>query len=152
MIHFERLSRATTVEKAGMIAVGMAWVMFLASFLLPATNVLQTSGSAPGTPMTGWETMCAVQAVANPFVLLLEPRALILLAFPIANLAMLLAPLLLPAAEDIWPAAALAFLLAAVLPCFLPADLLGDRFIGYWLWQGSFGVMAAGWGFVGIEA
>ncbi len=152
MIYLARLARATTVEKTGMIVFGLAWVMFLASFFLPASDVLEMPGTPPGTPMSGWQTMCSLRVLGNPFALLAEPRALLLLVFPLANLAMLLSPLLLPAAENIWPSAALAFLLAAAFPYFLPADLLGNRFIGYWLWQGSFFIMAAGWGLMGIAA
>lgn len=124
--------------------------MFVASFFLPATNALETPGSAPGTPMTGWETMCSVQVVVHPFVLLAEPRVFLFLLFPILNLAALVSPRLVPAAEDIWPAAALAFLLVGSLAWFLPTTMLGERFVGYWLWHSSFFVMAVGWSLFGI--
>jgi hypothetical protein len=123
----------------------------LASFFLPATNVLQTGGTAPGTPLTGWEMMRCTLLAVHPIVLLVEPRALFLLAIPLANLAMLLSPLFFPAAERIWPSVAFVFVLAGGLPWILPSILVGDQFIGLWLWQASLFAMAVGWVLAGIE-
>ena len=105
--------------------------------------------------MTGWQTMCALQLFINPFVLLgivvAQPPAVMLLAFPFTNIAALVSPCFLSTADEIGSYLAFAFILAGILPWFIPPAMLGDRFIGYWLWQGSFFVMAAGWRLASLD-
>lgn len=155
MVRAQPIESATRIARLGRGIIILGWCIFVTSFFLPATNVLQMPESAPGTPMTGWETMCSLHLFINPFVLLGigigEPWALVLLAFPFTNLGALVSLGFLPTADEAGPYLAFAFFLAGILPWFIPPVMLGDRFTGYWLWQGSIFVMAAGWYLAGLD-
>lgn len=155
MVCAQPMESATRIARVGRCIIVLGWCIFVASFFLPATNVLQMPDSAPGTPMTGWDAMWSIHVLGSPVVylafLFAEPRAFVLLAFPFANLAALASPCFLSTADEIGPYLAFGFLLAGILPWFIPPLLLADRFIGYWLWQGSFFVMAAGWHLAGLD-
>ena len=105
--------------------------------------------------MTGWDAMRSVHVLGSPVVFLAflfaEPRAFVLLAFPFTNLAALASPCFLSTSDEVGPILSYALLIAGILPWFIPPVLLGDRFIGYWLWQGSIFVMAAGWYLAGLD-
>jgi hypothetical protein len=125
--------------------VTVAWLMFFISFFLPATNRLEMGGAPPHTPLTGWQAFTSSLFVlgALPLIVLVEPLTLLFLAFPFINLAMLLSPLV---ALSWQRAAVLSFLLipCGALPWVFPKDVTGDFFIGFYIWDASFFVMAAG--------
>jgi hypothetical protein len=131
----------------------VAWLMFIVSFFLPASNVLAKAGGMPGAPLTGWQTFVASQMMlAYPLTFLLihdQPRILLFLLFPFINLVMLLAPVVVLAWKDSWLISWI-FLLFGLFPWIFPKDMTGDLFIGFYLWDLSFLLMMAGCISVGI--
>lgn len=134
-----RFARTTTA---------IAWLLFVLSFILPATNVLQVGGTPPGTPLTGWQAFTASisSGAFFPLMWIAEPRVLLFLIFPIANSLMLLVPIFLPVLRENSAFLAVPLLLCAVIPWFLPKTLVGDLFIGFYLWNVSFIAMSLGCG------
>ena len=127
--------------------VTLAWLMFIFSFFLPATDVLSIGGTAPDTPLTGWQAFTtSFEVFGSPFILLIpqEPRLLLLLAFPPINLVMLLSPLLAALVwERAWILSGL-LLPFGIVPWLLPKDFTGNLFAGFYLWDSSFFLMGAG--------
>jgi len=123
----------------------MAWLMFVVSFFLPATNVLEMGGTPPGTTLTGWQafTSSILVLAAQPLVVIAEPRVLLFLAFPFINLAMLFAPPIVMKWEDSWLLSG-PLLLCGVMPWMLPKSVTGDLFVGFYLWDFAFFLMAIG--------
>jgi len=110
-----------------------AWAIFVASFFMPAVD-----------DQTGWQVFgSSLLALAFfPALLFLAPAtAMLLTAFPVVNLAMFCSPLALLSK---WSGLlSLPLLIAATWPWFLPADLVRERFIGFYCWDLSFALMAA---------
>ncbi|MGO8925816.1 MAG: hypothetical protein ACLQU3_02810 [Limisphaerales bacterium] len=130
------------------VVVVTAWLMFIVSFFLPATDVVELGGTAPGTPLTGWQALTtSVDSFGHPLTFLFvlkEPRTLLLLAFPFINLIMLLAPLVVALVwEEAWMVSGV-FLLFCFVPWLLPKELTGNQFVGFFLWDLSFFLMGAG--------
>lgn len=155
MVCAQPMESAPRIARVGRGIIVIGWCLFVASFFLPATNVLQMPGSAPGTPMTGWDVMRSLHVLGSPVVFLAflfaQPRAFVLLAFPFTNLAAFASPCFLSTSDEVGPILSYALLIAGILPWFIPPGMLGDRFIGYWLWQASFFVMAAGWQLAALD-
>ncbi len=120
-----------------MTIVWIAWLMFVASFFLPAAG----SGAAAEN---GWQTFVASieSLLLIPWNFAVGSCLLLFLLFPAFNLTMLLAPRRL---AD-WNAeiAAVGFLIGGGLPWLIPSDVSGKLFVGFYLWDLSFFVMAAG--------
>ena len=127
------------------VVVVAAWLMFIGSFFLPATNVVALAGTKPGTPLTGGQSLAAALEViaVQPLLVLIEPSTLLFLAFPFINLAMLVAPLVAMSREGS-ALLSLLLILSGVLPWMLPKEITGDLFVGFYLWDASFLVMSAG--------
>ena len=127
------------------VIVSAAWLIFIVSFFLPATNVVAASGTPPGTPLTGWQAfMSSLEVLAvQPLIIIVEPRTLLFLCFPFINLAMLLAPVVVLAWDDAWLLSGL-FLLFGLLPWLFPKHVTGDLFVGFYLWDLSFFTMLVG--------
>jgi hypothetical protein len=125
--------------------VVVAWLAFVVSFALPATNVVGIAGTPPGTPATGWQAFIAsLEAlVCEPLLVIVEPRTLLFLAFPFINFAMLVAPWFVLSSDD-GAAFGWAFLPVGFLPWVLPKSLTGELFIGFHVWDLSFFAMFAG--------
>ena len=123
-----------------------SWLLFILSFFLPATNVLQMGGTPLGTPLTGWQafTTSVSCGAMNPWMWIAEPRVFFFLIFPWANGLMLFAPMISFMLRE--KAAALAFFLVpcAIVPWCMPRTLLGDLFAGFYCWNGSFIAMSIG--------
>lgn len=81
-----------------------AWLLFVISFFLPATNVVEVGGTVPGTPLTGWQAFTSSVGVlaGQPLIIIAEPRTLLFLTFPFINLTMLFAPVAVLAWDDSW--------------------------------------------------
>jgi hypothetical protein len=123
-----------------------AWLMFFTSFFLPATNVVERGGTPPGTPLPGWDAFFSSLTVlaAQPFIVIAEPRALLLLAFPFINAAMIVIPLVALREPELAPWYGSVLVPLGLIPWLLPKTLTGDLFIGFYLWNVSFFAMAAG--------
>jgi hypothetical protein len=123
-----------------------AWIMFFASFFLPATNVVEKGGTPPGTPLLGWDAFCRSLLLlpALPLVLIAEPRALLFLTFPFINAAMLVIPLVALRDPELAPLCGATLAPPGIVPWLLPKMLTGDLFIGFYLWNLSFFAMAVG--------
>ena len=97
--------------------------MFIVSFFLPATDVVEMDTAPPGTPLTGWQAFTTSLAVfGHPLTYLLilkMPRMLLLLAVPFINLMMLLAPLVALVWEEAWILSGW-FVLCGFAPWLLP--------------------------------
>ena len=80
----------------------------------------------------------------NPWMWIAEPRVFLFLIFPFANGLMLLSPMLAFMLRE--KSAALGFFLlpCAIVPWCMPQKLLGDLFVGFYCWNGSFFVMSIG--------
>src|SRR5204863_6482162 len=78
----------------------------------------------------------------NPWAWMADPTVSLFLVFPLANAAMLLAPLLIFAFDDRAALVASLFLPCAILPWLLPKTLTGDLFIGFYCWNASFVAMS----------
>lgn len=131
-----------------------AWFAFVASFFLPATNVVERAGTAPGTPISGW---CAFQTpieviFSHPLIILAEPKMLLFLAVPLINLMILAAPLMALLMREYAHLLGLFFIPAALFPFFLPKTVTGDLYIGFYLWILSFVVMTIGCIWLGISS
>lgn len=127
------------------VIVWGAWLVFIVSFFLPATNVAEMGGTSPGTPLIGWEAFTSSLKVlaAQPLVIIAEPRMLLFLAFPFINFAMLVAPFVVLAWDDSWLLSGL-FLLMGLFPWVFPKSVTGDLFVGFYLWDLSFFAMSIG--------
>lgn len=142
-------SVVTLIPVFGKITLGTiltAWLLFIVAFFLPATNVMQVAGTSPGTPLTGWQAFRASLEclAASPLVWFAEPRSLLLLAFPIGNQLMLIAPWLVFANRGQLELLTLAFAFFAILPWFLSKGLTGDLYSGFLIWNAAFVLMSAG--------
>jgi len=131
--------------------IAAAYLLFVASMFLPATNILQRAGTPSGTPLSGRQALSSIQVLgAQPLVFVVEPRALLLLAFPPLNLLMLLSPLFVAFQRgwSFW----LAFVLVpgGLLALALPESLTGDLFVGFYAWVGSLFLMSAGCIWLGL--
>ena len=131
---------------APVFIITAAWGLFLASFFLPATNMLSVAGTSPGTPLTGWQafTSSMIHGVMNPWLWILEPRVFLYLVYPFANLLMLITPKLAFDSPDTSLYPALILMAFGVIPWLLPTTLTGDLFFGFYCWNGSYFLMAFG--------
>lgn len=122
-----------------------AWSMFLVSFFLPATNTLVSANAESGSPLTGWEAFYTsfLVLISTPFIVLIEPRTLLFLMFPIVNFVMALAPWI-AASEDRAVLLGLFLVPCGFLPWLLPRGITGDILIGFYLWNASYFLMAVG--------
>jgi hypothetical protein len=137
------------VRRVGEALVLLSWLAFLASFCLPATNILEAAGTKPGTPLTGWQAFSASLG-AGAWLWLADPRLLWLLVFPVTNVLMLAAPAFCLLREGaLIPAVILAP--AAFGPWVLPPELLGDSYVGFYVWIGSYIGAALGCFLVGLS-
>jgi hypothetical protein len=123
-----------------------AWSMFCLSFALPATNVVERGGTPPGTPLLGWEACLTslITILTQPLGVLVDPRALLFLAFPVMNVAMAGMPWFVlshPEKTGSYAAALIPFGLATWM---LSKSLTGDLLVGFYFWDLSAFVMAAG--------
>jgi hypothetical protein len=129
---------------AAFVAIG--WVLFIVSFCLPATNVVEAAGTPPQTPIAGWDAAILSLRVisAQPIVILAEPRSLLFIVFAVVNTVMLLSPpfVLFAPKRAFWLAAV--FIAAGLVALSLPKDLVGDLFIGFYAWVASFFILSAG--------
>ena len=129
------------------LIVMVSWLMFILAFFLPVTNVFGAGGTGPGAPLTGWQTFTSsLEILGYPpaiFLLIEQPRLLVVLLFPFINLAMLLAPVVVLAWADSWLLSGL-FLCSGLLPWALPRDATGNLFVGFYLWDMSFFMMTLG--------
>ena len=128
-----------------MAVILVAWLMFIVSFFLPATNVVALAGTKPRTPLTGWQSLATALevVVVQPLIVLIEPSTVLFLAFPFINLAMLVAPLVALSREGS-ALLSLLLILSGALPWVLPKEITGDLFVGFYLWDASFLLMSAG--------
>ncbi len=125
--------------------VWTSWLLFLWSFFLPATNALNYPGTPPGTPLTGWQAFTSSAcAVLNPIMWIVEPRVLLLLSFPSANLLMIIAPLMFRILREKSAIFAILLLPCAGVPWLMPKTLMGDFFVGFYIWNWSFVAMSLG--------
>ena len=127
------------LKVAGLTLLMLSWLMFLASFFLPATNVLAMAGTAPGTPLTGWQAFeSSLSAGAfNFWAWLGDLRVMVFLIFPFTNSVMLVAPAFRVLGKFSF-IPALILLPAAVVPWLLPHYLCGDLYVGFYLWNASY--------------
>ena len=134
---FTRISFATIVA---------SWLLFVLSFFLPATNILGKAGTLPDVPLTGWQafTTSIFCGAMNPWMWIAEPRVVLFLIFPFANSLMLIAPLMSIMLREKAAALAIFIVPCAVVPWCMPKKLLGDLFVGFYCWNGSFFAMSLG--------
>jgi len=129
------------------IVVITAWIVFVVSFFLPTTDVLEMPGTPPGTPLTGWQAFTtSFEMIGYPLSILLiakDPRILVLLTFPLINFVMLFSPLAALAWEEAWTLSGW-FMLCGSVPWLLPKEIAGHLFVGFYLWDFSFFMMSAG--------
>lgn len=142
--------RSRRIRLAG-ATIAAAYLLFVTSMFLPATNILQRAGTPPGTPLSGWQALSSIQVLgAQPLVFVAEPRALLLVTFPALNLLMLLSPLFVAIQRgwSFW----LAFFLVpgGLLLLALPESLTGDLYVGIYAWIGSLFLMSAGCIWLGL--
>jgi hypothetical protein len=128
------------------VLIFAAWMMFFASFFLPATNVLANEDTWPGTPLTGWDAFVSpfLLIAAQPSIVIAEPRVLLFLAFPFINAAMIALPLVAVRDPELAPWYGATLFALGIVPWLLPKILTGDLFVGFYLWNLSFFAMAAG--------
>lgn len=82
------------------------WILFAISFVLPVYHENGRPNTAHGTPLNGWQAMVDSFAfvAAMPFLLVCDPRFLIFVLLPIANICVLIIPIFCFAAgENSWP-------------------------------------------------
>lgn len=122
------------------------------SFFLPATNAFEMPTTPPGTPLTGWQTCTSwlTFLAVEPLIIIAQPRSIVVLSFPVIDVAMLAAPFVVLAWDRAWLLSG-CFFLFGFLPWLLPTGFLGDMFIGFYLWDVSFFVMGAGCVLAGIS-
>jgi hypothetical protein len=119
--------------------VTVAWLAFLASLALPATD--ETNGYEACV----W---CLVAIPFSPIVLVLgQPGMIVIPACGLGNVVMLVSPwVIFKLRENAW-LAALILVMSGVPPWLLPV-LVGGHFdnlrFGYYLWAASFVLMAVG--------
>ena len=143
-----------SLQKLLWVAMLLIWMLYLISFLLPATNVAEAAGAPIGTPLTGYQAfLLMLNGGLHPFVFLPFPVMLILV--PIILLGNFVIALL--------PIAAIPPQFSPVVSCVLggiaivgaiavlkmPADLKGTVFVGYYLWIIS--MMAGGLVLIGFS-
>jgi hypothetical protein len=104
------------------LPIFFAWLMFVASFFLPATNVVERGGTPPGTPLSGWDAFCSSLMVlgAQPLVVIAEPRSLLFLTFPLLNLAMIFIPLIALSHPEHAPLIGVPLIPLGLIPLLLP--------------------------------
>lgn len=127
--------------------IAIAWFAFLVSFFLPATDVVEVGGVAPGTPLSGWQAFTAsllTFAAMFPWMMFAEPRCLLFLAFPLMNLLAFVAPMFALLAPEEAEYLGLVLIPLAAIPLLLPHVLTGNLLIGFYLWIGSFFGMSLG--------
>jgi hypothetical protein len=128
------------------VSIWLAWALFIASFFLPATGSYERAGTPPGTPLNGWQAfVMSIEALAiKPYVFLIEPRALLFIAFLIINPLMFLAPVLIFGLQDeAWLLGTL-YMAFGIVAWMLPPPLVGDVLFGFYLWNASFFGMGFG--------
>lgn len=126
--------------------LALAWLLFLLSFFLPATDVVQRSGTPPGTPLCGWQACidpihCLM---LKPLILIAEPRLLLLLLYPILNLVMFVAPLLARSMDECAVFLAPVLIASPFSVWLLPDEFMGELFLGFYCWTLSFVLMGMG--------
>jgi hypothetical protein len=133
-------------SKLASLPIVVAWLMFVASFFLPATNVVGRPGTRPGTPLSGWDAFYSSLMIlgAHPIIVIAEPRSLLFLTFPLINLAMILIPLFALGDPEHAPVFGAPLAPLGLIPLLLPKTLTGDVFVGFYLWISSFFAMSAG--------
>ncbi|HEX6960423.1 MAG TPA: hypothetical protein VF175_01040 [Lacipirellula sp.] len=131
--------------------IAVAWLMFFTSFFLPATNVLEAAGTAPGTPLTGWQAFSATVLALHPLAVLAEPKILLFLAAPVINLAMIIVPLASLVAARAGLRAGPLLVPLAIVPFGFPDKALGDLYSGFYTWVASIALMAAGCIWLGLS-
>lgn len=134
-----------TLNLPGQALIIVGWLMFLTSFFLPSTNVLEMSGTAPGSPLTGWQAFgSSLSAGAfNPWAWLGDVRVVGFLIFPVTNAIMLAAPTYCFLKTYSLPAG-LILIPAAIAPWLMPHELRGDLYVGFYLWNSSYFLIALG--------
>jgi hypothetical protein len=127
--------------------IAITWLAFLISFFLPATDVVEVDGVAPGTPLSGWQAFTAslsTFAAMFPWMMFAEPRCLLFLAFPLMNLLAFAALLFALLAPEEAECLGLVLVPLAAIPLLLPHILTGNLIIGFYLGIGSFIGMSLG--------
>jgi len=128
------------------ITICVAWLAFIVSLFLPATNIFEWPNVPPRTVLLGWQASVSsiIFVTTQLYFALLEPRILLYAMVPIMNLCMFLAPAaILSPGENVWMLSGL-FLLMAIIPWLLPSVPLGNLFIGFYVWNASFILMGIG--------
>ncbi len=128
----------------GNMLLAAAWPLFFASFFLPATDVVAMPGPEDA-PLNGWQAMTsAVLTVAfQPIIIVADPRVLLFLVFPAVNVLMLIAPLRVWSSRECAVPLGIVFVVAGILPFLIPAMFFRNVFVGYYLWNASFFLMAS---------
>ncbi|MBL9094073.1 MAG: hypothetical protein JNL96_22840 [Planctomycetaceae bacterium] len=126
------------------LVILFAWVLFVASLFLPATNELVVPGH---DHLLGWQaalTSLSMYSFWGVVMTLADPRFALLWFCPWFNLAMLLAPIL------VFHHSENARRLASLL-CLGPIGAIGlawlvtrDLYVGFYVWSASFGIMSFG--------
>jgi hypothetical protein len=141
-----RLARWQRSELLSMLITVLGWALFVISFFLPATNVVERGGTLAGTPLIGWDAAVTSLALigAQPLILVIEPKSLIFLFVPLINLLVLVSPAIALRAPEgaFW--LAVVFVPTGLLLLTMPKILEGEVFVGYYLWCISFFVVSAG--------
>jgi hypothetical protein len=140
--------RRRSIGARATISVGL--IIFCWSFFLPATNVLERGRTPLGTPLTGWEAFVSCFYVLHPLVFVAEPRTFFFLAAPLMNAAMLIAPLIAIVEYGSGYIAGAVLTLLAIIPLFIPSSFVGDLFVGFYSWLGSFLIVGVGCILVGV--
>ena len=123
------------------VIIAASWMLFVLSFVLPATNINAPSGKL----LLGWEAFAeSLSGLINPMLWLIDFRVNLFLIFPFANALMLLAPVLCRILGDKAEALAILLVPCAVVPWLIPKVLTGDVFIGFYCWNTSFLTMSLG--------
>ncbi len=125
--------------------VALTWFVFLMSFVLPWTNVMV---GHDGKPIPGWRACLYSVAIplADPVILIAlirsDPASLLVFIVPLANLHMFVSPVFAARRPlSLFFCPALAF--GGIVPWLLPGELVGNMFIGFYCWNGSFWTMVA---------
>jgi hypothetical protein len=120
----------------------LTWIVFLVSFAIPATDVLVTKNG----PLTGWQACLHSIAVplTHPLALIAmvsdDPASLLLFAVPFVNVIMFVSPVFAARSPFSWFWCPL-LAVSGIMPWLLPGDLLGNVFVGFYCWNGSFWAM-----------
>lgn len=142
-------------SRIGLLILAAGWLLFVASFALPATDVAELPGTPPGTPLNGWQAMSSgvLSVFYFPLILVAEPRTLLLLLLPVLNLGIFVCPVLLMYAdEEDAPLFGTFMLICGVSISLLPWNLVGNLYYGFYCWTGSILVMALGYFVLGVMA